>query len=163
MSTTSDDSREAVHCGSSRQTSSATQPPFSNLALTVNQVSRTLDIGNPVSCWCRQAALVLMQAPALAEPHLVPEAVLRGSVEALDQGNTPQTMVGTVLHLSLLLEQLVDALDSGRDSHQTLRLASRYRQVADANLVSIPWRVVLEGRVLSHEAEEHLDALLGGL
>ncbi len=162
MSMTSDDSRGAEHSGSTRQISTANHPPFSNLALTVNQVNRTLDLGNPVSCWSRQAASFLMQSPAFTEPSVVPEPVQRGYTEALNQVDLPQTMVGTVLQMSLLVEQIINGLSSDQEPQQLESLAARYRRVADANLVSIPWHVAMDGRELNAEILTRLEALLNG-
>lgn len=161
MSTTSDDSRGALHRCSTNSTSTPVLPPFSSLALIVDRVSRVLDLGNPVSCWSRQAAYGLQPSSCFSLP-IAPEPVLRGVAEARNEDKVPQTMVGTVLTLSLLFEQVVGALASGKDGETLQQLVARYRGVANANLVSIPWQAAMDGQGLDAQVLMRADQLIHG-
>lgn len=160
MSTTSDDSRGRDHRDSNLLISADTPPPFSDLLLTVESVNYALDLGNPVSCWCRRAASILTQASVPIDTSHELDAVQRGICEAVNEVDLPQSMVGNILHLSRLFQQLVQELSSRDDHNQAEALAFRYRQVADANLITIPWHAVMDSRGLNKETWTRLDALL---
>lgn len=101
-----------------------------------------------------------MHSPSTAVPPCLSDPVHRGCAEALNQTDLPQTMVGTILQLSLLVEQLAAALTAGEQPEQLQNLINRYRQVADANLMTIPWSTVLKDRGIEDEMAARLGALL---